>query len=140
MVKWIMLNNTLDKYRYIQYSSEVLSLNCTRKARLKKNTHTRAAFKNTLKIHGQKKLISMYNAVFFFYPLFDFEWCIRFITKEGFRCWWHYLVSSRSVWGQFIYEMALDIGKKKEKVSDLQGTSSESKQDQERLSSIKSLS
>ena len=50
------------------------------------------------------------------------------------------MVSSRSVWGQFIYEMALDIGKKKEKVSDLQGTSSESKQDQERLSSIKSLS
>ena len=36
--------------------------------------------------------------------------------------------------------MALDIGKKKEKVSDLQGTSSESKQDQKRLSSIKSLS
>ena len=89
-----MLNNTLDKYRYIQYSSEVLSLNCTRKARLKKNAHTRAAFKNTLKIHGQKKLISMYNAVFFFffYPLFDFEWCIRFIRRDfdvGDITWFH---------------------------------------------------
>ena len=45
-----MLNNTLDKYRYIQYSSEVLSPNCTRKACLKKNAHTRAAFENILHV------------------------------------------------------------------------------------------
>ena len=57
-------------------------------------------------VRKRSSLVCMRQSLIF-YPLFNFEWCIRFMTNEGFRCWWDYVVSSPRVWRQCIYEMAL---------------------------------
>ena len=105
-VKWMMLNNPLDEYRYINTAQRYLAQNA-RKKRIKK-ARTRMQLSKTCSKYVRKRssLVCMRQS-FIFYPLFNFEWCIRFMTNEGFRCWWDYVVSSRRVWRQFIYEMAL---------------------------------
>ena len=68
-----------------------------------KSVHTPEFFSNALKKTYTKEAHLYLWSSLLFYPLFHFEWCVRFITKEGFWCWWSYVVLSQSVWHQFIF-------------------------------------
>ena len=88
--------------------------------------HKRAIFSNARKKRARKKLINIYEAVLFF----NFEWCVRFITKEGFHVgditWF-----CTEVFGVSLFlKWPACIVKKKEKVFDQLGTSLQSEQDQ----------
>ena len=73
------------------------------------------------------------------YLLFNFEWHVRFIAKEGFQCWWHCVVLFLIVWCQLIFEMACLHWEEKGKSFWLTGYLFSKRQDLEFASSIKWL-
>lgn len=88
-----------------------------------KSMHMHAPFQNMLKKTGAKEADKYVQGSSLFYPRFNFEWCFRFITKEGFWCWWHYVVCPKVFAVMWFLKWLACIMKKKRKVHDPMGTS-----------------
>ena len=88
-----------------------------------KSMHMHAPFQNMLKKTGAKEADKYVQGSSLFYPRFNFEWCFRFITKEEFWCWWHYVVCPKVFAVMWFLKWLACIMKKKRKVFDPMGTS-----------------
>ena len=108
---------------YFQDSSEVHGPKWMQKACLQKACTCMHLFKTCFKKTGAKEADKYIWGNSLFYPLFNFKWYFRFLTKEGFWCWWHYVVCPKVFAVMWFLKWLACIMKKKTKVFDPMGTS-----------------